>query len=361
MPVYTGTALKNKGVQPLIDGVLHYLPNPSEVNNYALKLKEGASEDDEPEKVLMVPDRHDAADRTFVGLAFKLDSTRFGQLTYVRVYQGRVRKGDSIYNSRTGKKVKVSRLVRMHSNEVQDIDEAISGDICAFFGVDCASGDSFVSERNANLSMESIFVPDPVISMSIKAASKDAMDNFSKAIHRFTKEDPTFHCFWDKDSKEMIVSGMGELHLEIYAQRMEREYNCPVVLGKPKVAFRETLVRPIKYNYLHKRQSGGAGQYGMVIGVVEPLPVESNTKLEFSDETSGPNVPKCFVPAIKKGYLEMCEKGPQIGHPVTGIRFRLHDGKHHIVDSSDIAFQLAANGAMKQGKQRVFCVHVARN
>ncbi|KAH9426329.1 elongation factor EF-G [Dermatophagoides pteronyssinus] len=302
--------------------------------------------EEEIEKIEMNPERD--GKNIFVGLAFKLDATKFGQLTYMRVYQGRIRRGDYMYNSRTKKKVKVSRLVRMNANEMEDIDEALAGDICALFGIDCASGDSFVTDRNSNLSMESIYVPEPVISMSIKTTSKDSMDQFSKAIQRFTKEDPTFRCHWNNDCKEMIVSGMGELHLEIYGQRMEREYNCPVILGKPKVAFRETLLRPVKFNYLHKRQSGGAGQYGCVIGVLEPLPMEQNTKNLFSDETSGPNVPRWFVPAIRKGFDEMCEKGPLIGHRICGVKFRLQDGKHHVVDSNDIAFQLAAHGAMKQ-------------
>ncbi|XP_046909471.2 mitochondrial translation elongation factor G 1 [Dermatophagoides farinae] len=351
VPVFTGSALKNKGVQTMLEGVVDFLPDPSEVKNFAFIHKEGEDEQQQQQveahkKIQIKPDRDDK--NVFIGLAFKLDATKFGQLTYMRVYQGCIRKGDHIYNSRTKKKVKASRLVRMNANEMEDIEEAYAGDICALFGIDCASGDSFVTDRNSNLSMESIHVPEPVISMSIKTMTKDAMDQFSKAIQRFTKEDPTFRCQWNNDSKEMIVSGMGELHLEIYGQRMEREYNCPVVLGKPKVAFRETLLRPVKFNYLHKRQSGGAGQYGCVIGVLEPLPIEQNTKNVFSDETSGPNVPRWFVPAIRKGFDEMCEKGPLIGHKITGIRFRLQDGKHHVVDSNDIAFQLAAQGAMKQ-------------
>lgn len=321
---------------------MDYLPNPSEVQNFAFKTKN----EKETEKILMNPERD--SKNPFVSLAFKLDATKFGQLTYMRVYQGALKKGDTMFNSRTQKKVKASRLVRMNANEMEDINEVYAGDIFALFGVDCASGDSFTTIKDSNISMESIFVPDPVISMSIKVQSKNAMDSFSKAINRFMKEDPTFQCKWSAESKEMIVSGMGELHLEIYGQRMEREYDCPVVLGKPKVAFRETLIKPVKFNYLHKRQSGGAGQYGCVIGKLEPLPPEENTKILFSDETSGPNVPKWFVPSIKKGFIEMCEKGPLTGNRITGVRFRLQDGKHHVVDSNDIAFMLAAHGAMKQ-------------
>lgn len=343
VPILTGSALKNKGVQPLLDAVNLYLPNPSEVKNFALH----ETEEGKPAtKVLMSPERSDR--HPFVGLAFKLEAGRFGQLTYMRIYQGMLKKGTYIYNTRTGRKVKASRLVRMHSDEMEEIDEALAGDIVALFGVDCASGDTFVAQKEPKISMESIYVPDPVISMSMKAASKDSMDNFMKAITRFTKEDPTFRSNWDEESRETIVSGMGELHLEIYAQRMEREYNCPVVLGKPKVAFRETITKSCPFDYLHKKQSGGAGQFGCVQGLLEPLPPEQNTKIIFSDETSGPNIPKQFVPSIRKGFEKSCESGPLSGHKVAGVKFRLQDGKHHIVDSNDIAFTLAAMGAMRQ-------------
>ncbi|CAG2100629.1 unnamed protein product, partial [Medioppia subpectinata] len=343
IPVLTGSALKNKGVQHMLDAVINYLPNPSQVNNYALlEEQEGST----PKKLPMNAERSDA--QMFVGLAFKLEAGRFGQLTYMRVYQGMLRKGTYIYNTRTGKKVKASRLVRMHASDMEEIDEALAGDIFALFGVDCASGDTFVTERQSKISMESMYIPEAVISMSMKTVSKDSMENFLKAINRFCKEDPTFRSHWDDESKETVVSGMGELHLEIYAQRMEKEYNCPVVLGKPKVAFRETIVRSCPFDYLHKKQSGGAGQYGCVQGILEPLPPHQNTQNIFSDETSGPNIPKHFVPSIRKGFQQMCETGPLSGHKLIGLKFRLQDGKHHCVDSNDIAFVLAAQGAMRQ-------------
>jgi elongation factor G len=262
-PVFVGTALKNKGVQPLLDAVIEYLPNPGEVENIALieKSKENT------EKVLLNPARDGVA--PFVGLAFKLEAGRFGQLTYLRCYQGMLKKGDTIFNSRTSKKVKLARLVRLHSNNMEDVNEVYAGDIFALFGVDCASGDTFTTQQRSDISMESIFVPDPVVSMAIKPTNSKDRDNFAKAVARFTKEDPTFQFMYDSDVKETLVSGMGELHLEIYAQRMEREYNCPVTLGKPKVAFRETLIRPVEFDYLHKKQSGGQGQFGRVSGVLE--------------------------------------------------------------------------------------------
>ncbi|XP_014215435.1 elongation factor G, mitochondrial isoform X2 [Copidosoma floridanum] len=340
-PVLLGTALKNKGVQPLLDAVLDYLPNPGEVENLAfLQKKEGESE-----KILLNPER--SSKHPFVGLAFKLEAGKFGQLTYFRCYQGMLKKTDTIHNTRTARKVRVARLVRLHSNTMEDVNEIYAGDIFALFGVDCASGDTFVTEKNSSLSMESIYVPEPVVSMSIAPKNTKDRENFSKAIARFTKEDPTYRYVWDNENKETIVSGMGELHLEIYAQRMEREYNCPVLLGKPKVAFRETLVSPIQFDYLHKRQSGGAGQYARVIGVLEPLPAHKNINIEFSDETVGTNVPKQFVPGIQKGFLTMCEKGLLSGHKVAGVKFRLIDGANHIVDSSEFAFECAAQGALR--------------
>uniref|UniRef100_A0A1Q3FEM1 Elongation factor G, mitochondrial n=1 Tax=Culex tarsalis TaxID=7177 RepID=A0A1Q3FEM1_CULTA len=340
-PVLVGTALKNKGVQPLLDAVLDYLPNPGEVENLAMIERKG----EEPQKVVLNPAR-DGKD-PFVGLAFKLEAGRFGQLTYLRCYQGVLKKGDSIFNVRSGKKVRLARLVRLHSNNMEDVNEVYAGDIFALFGVDCASGDTFVTDPKLELSMESIFVPDPVVSMAIKPTNTKDRDNFSKAVARFTKEDPTFRFAYDPDVKETLVSGMGELHLEIYAQRMEREYNCPVTLGKPKVAFRETLVAPCEFDYLHKKQSGGQGQYGRVTGILEPLPPHQNTVIEFTDETIGTNVPKQFVPAIEKGFRQMAEKGLLSGHKLSGLKFRLLDGAHHIVDSSELAFMLAAQGAIK--------------
>jgi len=340
-PVMLGTALKNKGIQPLLDGVVDYLPNPTEIDNYAHKEVVG----EPPARTLMIPERSN--NNPFVALAFKLEQGKFGQLTYLRVYQGTIKKGDTVWNTRTGKKTRLARLVQMMSDKMEDVSEVFAGDICAVFGIDCASGDSFVLDRNLKLSMESIHVPDSVISMSIRPVDKKAENSFSKAVARFTKEDPTYRIWYDVENKETLASGMGELHLEIYAQRMEREFNCKVEMGKPRVAFKETLYDPVNYDFWHRKQSGGRGEYARVIGYYEPLGPDENTDLEFRDETTGTNIPKPFVPGVKKGFLDACEKGGFAGQKVTGVRMVLKDGASHMVDSSEWAFYQASQSAFQ--------------
>ncbi|KAI9355114.1 P-loop containing nucleoside triphosphate hydrolase protein, partial [Zopfochytrium polystomum] len=338
VPVFMGSAYHNKGVQPLLDGVVNYLPAPYEVANFGLDAKRGE------EKVQL----SSSSTQPLVSLAFKLEESRFGQLTYIRVYQGTLRKGDWIVNTRTGKRVKVPRLVRMHSNEMEDVDSIASGEICAVFGIECASGDTF-TDGTSSITMTSMFVPKPVISLSIEPKGKENA-NFSKALQRFQREDPTFKVHVDAESKQTIISGMGELHLEIYVERMKREYNTECVVGRPQVAYRETITSKVPFHYTHKKQSGGSGQFGRVIGYVEPVEEvnEEGETVEFSDQTVGMNIPSQFIPAIEKGFFEGVDKGSLIGAPMTNTRFVLEDGMSHPVDSSEIAFKLAGLYAFRE-------------
>jgi elongation factor G len=332
-PVFLGSAYKNKAVQPLLDAVTRYLPSPVEVTNEALDISKGEK------KVTLTPGEK----APLVALAFKLEDGRFGQLTYIRVYQGQLKKGDTIVNGRTGRDVRVGRLVRMHSDEMADIDQAGAGDIVALFGVDCASGDTFTSPE-IHYSMTSMHVPDPVIHISIKAKDKKAQTNIGKALQRFTKEDPTFRARVDPESNETIISGMGELHLDVYVERMKREYGAEVETGAPQVAYREAISRRAEFNYTHRKQTGGSGQFGRVAGYVEPL---EDGDFEFVDEIHGGSIPKEFIGSVEKGFRSMLAKGRLIGFPVTGFRVVINDGAAHSVDSSDNAFQAAGRGAFR--------------
>jgi elongation factor G len=338
-PVFLGSAYKNKGVQKLLDAVTHFLPSPLDVVNTAVDL----SNDEAPIVVEAKPEM------PVVALAFKLEDGRYGQLTYCRVYQGKLKKGVTIVNNRTRKKVKVGRLVRMHSNEMEDIEESSSGDIVALFGVDCASGDTF-SDESIQVSMTSMHVPAAVISLSIKPVDQKSSDNMSKALGRFVREDPTFRSEVDRESGETVISGMGELHLEVYVERMKREYNCVVETGAPQVAYRETISKRVEFDYTHKKQTGGSGQYGRVAGFVEPIPndQEGAEDFEFVNEVKGGSIPTEFIPAIEKGFRSCLPKGRLIGFPVLGMRITINDGKSHSVDSSENAFQAAARGAFRE-------------
>src|SRR6266481_5319601 len=317
-PVFVGSAYKNKGVQHLLDGVVYYLPNPKEVVN------EAHDQNKKEEKVVL----ESRADKPFVGLAFKLEDGRYGQLTYLRVYQGKLAKGDFIVNNRDGKKVKVPRLVRMHADEMHDIDRAEAGDIIAMFGVDCASGDTF-TDGAVKYTMTSMHVPDAVISLAIAPKEKATAANFSKALNRFTREDPTFRVHRDEESGQTIASGMGELHLEIYMERIKREYGCEVTVGQPQVAFRETIQQRGEFHYTHKKQTGVSGQFARVAGYLEPLPPDSVEAQEFVDDVVGGAIPREFISAVEKGFLEAVKKGSLIGFPVVGVRFVVNDGLSH--------------------------------
>ena len=334
-PVFIGSAYKNKGIQPLLDAVTQLLPCPLDVDNQALDMNQ------EEQPVVLANE----IDKPLVALAFKLEDGPYGQLTYIRVYQGSLAKGATIVNVRTGKKVKVGRVIRMHADQMEDIESIPAGYIGALFGIDCASGDSLVAP-GINLTMTSMHVPEPVISLAIFPKDNKSDVNVSKALGRFTKEDPTFKTYVNEETGDTIISGMGELHLEVYLERMRREYQAEVTTSPPRVAYRETITRKAEFDYIHKKQTGGAGQFGRVAGYLEPVQDED---FIFENKIVGGAIPTQFISACEKGFKNSMQKGPKMEFPITGIRVVINDGASHSVDSSDMAFQAAARGAFRQG------------
>ena len=343
-PVYCGSAFKNKGVQLLLEAVARYLPSPLECE------KSKAINDEDNSEMILEP----VPDKPLVCMAFKITDDQFGQLTYTRIYQGTLRKGDTVWNTRTGKKLRVGRIVRMHSDEKENIDSAECGDIIALVGVDCASGDTFVGDENLiKVSCEGMHVPIPVIELSIKAKDKDHQAKMSKGLQRFRKEDPTFHVFTDEESGETRIAGMGELHLDIYVERLKREYKADVEVGAPQVNYRETIQTEAKFDYTHKKQTGGAGQFGQVVGRIKPLTDDDKESedqvFKFNNNIKGGSIPSEFIGACEKGFQDVMDKGPIAAFPVINCEVFLEDGKYHDVDSSDMAFRIASRQAMRQG------------
>ena len=346
VPVYMGTAFKNKGVQPLIDAVCAYLPSP--LDAAPMKAKKVGRE---AEEVLLKPDPK----MPLVAMAFKITEEQFGQLTYTRIYQGTLRKGDNFYNARTKRKVRIGRLVQLHANDRVNIDEAGPGEIVAMIGVDCASGDTYHGDDFA-VTCESMFIADPVISYSVSAKESDGVEKLGVALQRFMKEDPTFKVKTDEENNEIIISGMGELHLDIYIERILREYKVPVSVGPPQVNYREAITKAAAFDYTHKKQTGGRGQFAAVSGIIEPItePDESGAiqDFEFVNEVKGGNIPSEYIGACEKGFRDVMDKGPLAAYPMVSVRVRLGDGKYHDVDSSDLAFRLASRQAFKQAVNR---------
>ena len=337
-PVYMGSAYKNKAVQPMLDGVTYLLPCPSEVENVALDM------DKNEEQVVLSND----SEKPIVALAFKLEDGQYGQLTYIRVYQGTVEKGSTIVNVRNGKKVKVGRVARMHADQMEDVEYLRAGYIGALFGIECSSGDTFVSP-GINMTMTSMYVPKPVISLAIVPKDNKSQMSMSKALNRFSKEDPTFKTFVDPETNETIIEGMGELHLEIYVERMKREYDAEVTTGNPRVAYRETITQRADFNYTHKKQTGGSGQYGRIAGYIEPI---SDAEFVFENKIFGGSIPTQYISSCEKGFKQSMAKGPKLEFPITGVKVVINDGASHAVDSSDMAFQAAARGAFREAYLR---------
>ena len=336
-PVFCGSAYKNKGVQPLLDAVVRYLPNPLERKVFAKKW------DNPDETFELEPDPA----KPFVGMAFKIVDDPYGQLTFMRLYQGTAAKGETYINQRTSQKQRFSRIVRMHADKREEVDTAEAGDIVAMMGVDAASGDTYASEAKY-CSLENMFVPEPVIKMAITPTKREGLDKLGKALQRFTREDPTFRVATDDETGETVIAGMGELHLDIYVERIRREFKVDVEVGAPKVSYREAPTRSTKYDYKHKKQTGGSGQYAHIIGELEPLPEDAEDNFIFEDKVVGGRVPREYIPSVEKGFRAVLDKGPIAGFPIVQVKAVLADGSYHDVDSSDMAFQTCARAGFRE-------------
>jgi elongation factor G len=336
-PVLMGSAYKNKGVQPLLDAVVRYLPSP-------LDRKIAAKKWDNPEESF--PLEADAS-KPFVGMAFKLVDDPYGQLTFMRIYQGTVNKGDQMVNQRTSQRQRFSRIVRMHADKREELDSATAGDIVAIIGVDAASGDTYAADHKY-CALENMFVPEPVIKMAITAINRDSGDKLSKALQRFGREDPTFRVTSDEETGDTLIAGMGELHLEIYVERIRREYKVDLEVGAPKVSYREAPMQVAEYNFKHKKQTGGSGQFAHIVGQLEPLPEDAPESFEFENEVVQGRIPKEYIPSVEKGFRASLNKGPIAGFPIVGIKATLSDGSYHEVDSSDMAFQICAQNCFRE-------------
>jgi elongation factor G len=336
-PVLVGSAYKNKGVQLLLDAVSAYLPSPLDRQILAKDNDNGMAE---------VPL---AADPTapLVAMAFKLVEEQFGQVTFCRVYQGTLKKGEFYYNTRMRRKQRVSRILRVHADEKEDIDAAGAGDIVAVMGIDCATGDTYCQD-GTNVSLESIYAAEPVIDLAIMPAKRADYDKLSKALNRFMREDPTFRVHVDQETSETIISGMGELHLEIYVERIKREYKVECQVGAPKVSYREAPTKVTTFDYKHKKQTGGSGQYAHIKGQLEPLPDDAPEPFVFENDVTGGRIPSEYIPSVEKGFRDSLHKGPLAGYEVLGVKMVLVDGSYHDVDSSDMAFQICARDCFRE-------------
>jgi elongation factor G len=336
-PVMVGSAYRNKGVQPLLDAVCRYLPSPLDREIFAKDNNNGMAE---------VPLAADP-DAGLVAMAFKLVEESFGQVTYMRIYQGTLSKGCFYFNSRQRKRARISRILRVHADQKEDIDSAGPGDIVAVMGLECATGDTYCAE-GTNLSLESIYAAEPVIDLSIQPNKRADYDKLSKALNRFMREDPTFRVHVDPETSETIISGMGELHLEIYVERIRREYKVDCTVGAPKVSYREAPTSETPFNYKHKKQTGGSGQYAHVVGKLIPLDPQAPEPFIFENKVTGGRIPSEYIPSVEKGFRESLHKGPVAGYEVIGVQMRLEDGSYHDVDSSTMAFEICARDCFRE-------------
>ena len=333
-PVLMGSALKNKGVQNLLDAVGRYLPSPVERESVT------ATDISTEQTVEIYPDPTDPV----VGLAFKLIDDAFGQLTYTRLYAGTLHKGDRLYNSRTQQLVRVNRMVRIEAEKRQELDSATVGEIVGLLGVDCASGDTLCAPE-VNLSLEGILTPEPVVTLALTPKSQEDVDRIAKALHRFGQEDPTLHVQTDPESNKTLISGMGELHLDIYLERMKREYQADVYVSAPAVAYRETITQSAAFDYTLERQMGGTGQYARVVGRIQPCKIA----FVFENRVTAGAIPEAFIPACEQGFQDALATGWLKGYPIKGVKVILEGGAANPTDSSDMSFRFAARRGFEQG------------
>ena len=351
-PVLMGTAFKNCGVQLALDAVNAYLPCPSDREVSAIDLKAAPSEnpEDPPARITL----SSSDDDPLVVMAFKTVVEQFGQLTYCRIYQGKLEKGGTYYNMRTGNKTRFGRLVRMHADQREDVDIAYAGDIVAVVGVDCASGDTFCGD-GIEVSLENIYVPDPVIRVAVEPLKRDGADRLGKALERFRREDPTFHVTSDPETGQTIIAGMGQLHLDVYIERIRREYKVECLIGEPKVAYRECPTREVEFNFKHKKQTGGSGQYAHIVGRLVPTGDEAEEVYEFEDKITGGRIPREYIQPVNQGFQRALVKGPLCECEVVGVKAVLEDGSYHDVDSSEMAFNVAGFNCMRETLRKAEC------
>ena len=341
VPVLNGTAFKNKGVQPLLDAVCWYMPSPAELPPVVGTNKKGEEVERKP-----------SSDEPFSALAFKImTAPHVGKLTYFRVYSGKLDKGGTVYNSRSGNKERIGRVLEMHANEQIEQDAVYAGDIVAGIGLkDTRTGDT-LSDPNDVVVLESLEFPDPVIQVAVEPKTKADQDKMSKALYSLSEEDPTFRVQTDEETGQTLISGMGELHLEVLVDRMMREFRVEATVGKPQVAYRETITKVIdSHTYLHKKQTGGTGQYAKIIIAIEPSGPGGG--YEFADEISGGRIPKEYIPSVGHGVSDAMTTGTLAGFPMVDIKVRLLDGDYHDVDSSEMAFKIAGTMGFKEAVRK---------
>ena len=371
-PVFLGSAYKNKGIQLLLDAIVRYLPGPEDNEIPAIPLTgtagEPMSDDDaadsadgsghgsRTQKIRLQPN----PEKPMVGMTFKIVEDPYGALTFFRVYQGQIRKGETYFNQRTGKKERFGRILRMHADEREEIESASAGDIVAVLGIDSISGDTYCQEY-PYCTLEGMHVPEPVLRMAIAPAQRNDSDRLGKALAKYRREDPTFQLSSDEETGETIIAGMGELHLEVYVERLRREQKLEVIVGAPKVNYREAPTQSAPFNVRHRKQTGGSGQYAHIVGRFELIQDQTvgnggesgedggtPETFIFEEKIVGGRIPKQYIPAIEKGFRSSIEKGPVAGFPVVGLHVIVEDGSYHEVDSSDLAFQTCARTTMRE-------------